>query len=174
MKKATIPEEKRSLSHGDIVTVPLAQYKGEARADSRVLAAQLGNQHENTYDLIKRYEADFRQLGVLRFETGKPSAGLQGGRPEAYALLNEDQSYLLLTYSRNTPKVRALKISLVKAFCETRYGNACQTLEAAKKEASQSGSRLAHWRHKKPGLHQHVAHLREQLQLTLGLEDVRP
>ncbi|MOA50651.1 ORF11CD3 domain protein [compost metagenome] len=60
------------------------------------------------------------------------------------------------------------------AFREARYGMACQALEARKLEASQSGRRLAHWRYEKPGAYQHVAHLREQLQLTLGLEDVRP
>ncbi len=42
------------------------------------------------------------------------------GRPEKYAMLNEDHAYLLLTYSRNTAKVRALKVRLVKAFREAR------------------------------------------------------
>lgn len=102
------------------MNIALTAYKGEPRVDSRLLAEQLGNQHENTYDLLKKYEADFREFGVLRFETGKPSAGSQGGRPEAFALLNEDQCYLLLTYSRNTPRARALKINLVKAFREAR------------------------------------------------------
>lgn len=102
------------------MNIALTAYKGEPRVDSRLLAEQLGNQHENTYDLLKKYEADFREFGVLRFETGKPSAGSQGGRPVAFALLNEDQCYLLLTYSRNTPRARALKINLVKAFREAR------------------------------------------------------
>ena len=97
--------------------IPLVQLKGEARADSRLLAEQLGNQHESTFKLIKAYEADFREFGILRFEIGE----IHGrGQPEQYALLNEDQCYLLLTYSRNTPKVRALKIKLIKAFREAR------------------------------------------------------
>lgn len=97
--------------------IPLVQLKGEARADSRLLAEQLGNQHESTLKLIKAYEADFREFGILRFEIGE----IHGrGQPEQYALLNEDQCYLLLTYSRNTPKVRALKIKLIKAFREAR------------------------------------------------------
>lgn len=100
--------------------ITLTPFKGEARADSRLLAQQLDNQHENTFDLIKRYEADFLELGVLRFQTGKPPAGTKGGRPEQYALLNEDQSYLLLTYCRNTPRVRALKLNLIKAFRTAR------------------------------------------------------
>lgn len=100
--------------------ITLAQYKGEPRADSRALAAQLGNQHESVIKTLKAYPADFKAFGVLRFEIGKPPAGSKGGRPEDYALLNEDQCYLLLTYSRNTPIVRTLKINLVKAFREAR------------------------------------------------------
>lgn len=60
------------------------------------------------------------------------------------------------------------------AFREARYGHACQTLEARKQEASSNGRRLAHWRYDKPGVYAHVAHLREQLKLPLGLEDARP
>lgn len=164
MKKTTTPPPEPSSEKFDIA---LVQSQGEPCADTRVLAAQLGNQHENTYDLVKRYEADFLELGILRFETGEIAGR---GQPEKYALLNEDQCYLLLTYSRNTPKVRALKINLIKAFREARYGMACQSLLARKEEASQSGKRLAHWRYDKPGAYQHVAHLREQLKLPLDLE----
>lgn len=92
--------------------------KNEPRVDSRLLAQHLGNTHKHVRELLTDYTADFRELGVLRFETAKP--GRQGGRPEHYALLNEDQAYLLLAYSRNTPKVRQLKIRLVKAFREAR------------------------------------------------------
>ena len=49
-----------------------------------------------------------------------PPAGSLGGRPVSFALLNEDQCCLLLTYSRNTPPARALKVGLVKAFREAR------------------------------------------------------
>lgn len=97
--------------------VTLTTCKGEARVDSRLIAEQLGNQHENTYGLVKRYAGDFRQLGILLFETGEI---VGRGQPEQFVLLNEDQSYLLLTYSRNTTKARALKINLVKAFREAR------------------------------------------------------
>lgn len=90
---------------------------GEARVDSRLLAEQLGNQHESSMKLIRAYRADFEEFGILRFEIGEITGR---GQPEQYALLNEDQCYLLLTYSRNTPKARALKINLVKAFREAR------------------------------------------------------
>ena len=89
----------------------------EPRADSRELAKRLGTQHQNTYELLKDYKSDFEQLGLLRFQTGEIDGK---GRPEKYAMLNEDQAHLLLTYSRNTAKVRELKIKLIKAFGQAR------------------------------------------------------
>lgn len=154
--------------------IVLIQSKGEARADSRVLAEQLGVKPKNTLGLIERYLSKFERFGVVPFETEKPGAGSAGGRPERFALLNEDQCYFLLSLSRNNDRVVELKADLIMAFREARYGHACQTLEARKKEASSNGRRLAHWRYDKPGVYQHVAHLREQLKLPLDLEDVRP
>jgi phage regulator Rha-like protein len=98
-------------------TVALIHSKGEPRVDSRIMAMELGNQHDNVAQLLKKYSADFKQFGILRFETG---VIVGRGQPEQFALLNEDQCYLLLTYTRNTPKVRSLKINLVKAFREAR------------------------------------------------------
>lgn len=77
------------------MNIALTTHKGEARVDSRLIAEQLGNQHENTYGLVKRYAGDFRQLGILLFETGEI---VGRGQPEQFVLLNEDQSYPLLTY----------------------------------------------------------------------------
>ncbi len=154
--------------------IALIQHKSEARVDSRLLANQLGNQHKNTMALIERYLGKFKEFGVVPFQTEKPLAGTAGGRPERCALLNEDQAFFLLALSRNTDRVVELKSSLIMAFREARYGHACQTLEARKQEASRSGSRLARWRYDKPGMHQHVARLREQLRLPLELEGVRP
>lgn len=92
----------------------------EPRADSRELARHLGVEHRNVFDLIKVHRADFELLGVLPIETAKPRAGSTGGRPERFAMLLEDQAILLLALSRNTPRVRLLKVRLVKAFGEVR------------------------------------------------------
>jgi len=96
--------------------ITLCPVKNEARIDSRVLAEHLQNQHEAVIKLIDAYKEDFEGVGVIRFEIEKPQKGTKGGRPERYALLNEDQSYLLLSFSRNTAHVRKLKVELVKAF----------------------------------------------------------
>ena len=94
----------------------LTLVKNERRADTRLLAKHLGNQHKNVFELVKNYKADFEQLGKVTFQT----EALSSGQLEKFALLNEDQAYLLLTYSRNTTKVRALKVKMVKAFAEVR------------------------------------------------------
>lgn len=102
------------MNHQPLIHI---QVKAEPRIDSRLIADSLGIKHQNTYELIKDYKSDFEQLGVIRFQTGE----IKGrGQPERYAMLNEDQAYLLLTYSRNTAKVRALKVKLVQAFRDAR------------------------------------------------------
>ncbi|WP_321359552.1 Rha family transcriptional regulator [Pseudomonas extremaustralis] len=156
-------------------TIMVTQTGGEPRVDSRQLAEQLGNQHKNALALIERYADKFKEFGLLAFETeAVKAAGQRGTKHLKYALLNEDQAFFLLSLSRNTERVVELKASLIMAFREARYGHACQTLEARKKEASSSGRRLAHWRYDKPDVYAHVANLREQLKLPIDLEDLRP
>lgn len=72
----------------------------EPRADSRDIAKRLRLQHESVYKNLKERKADFEQFGKLRFEIGASASG----QTEKYAMLNEDQAYLLLAYSRNTAK----------------------------------------------------------------------
>ncbi|MBT9098770.1 Rha family transcriptional regulator [Methylovulum psychrotolerans] len=96
--------------------IDLYPVKNEPRVDSRVLAEQLGVQHKNALELIDKHKSGFEAFGVVAFQTRKPPKGSTGGRPETFALLNEDQAYLLLTFSRNTPRVVSLKVELVKAF----------------------------------------------------------
>ncbi len=150
--------------------VKLIQHQGEQRVDSRVIAEQLGVQHKNTIALTEKHTRHFEKFGVVPFQTDKPSKGTAGGRPERFALLNEDQAYFLLSLTKNTTRVVDLKVCLVMAFREARYGNACQALATRKEEASRSGRRLAHWRYDKPCMYQRVANLREQLKLPIDLE----
>lgn len=89
----------------------------EARVDSRELAQHLHNKHQSLYELIKNHRADFEELGILRFQTGVIDGR---GQPEKFTMLNEDQCTLALSYSKNTPRVRQLKVKLVKAFGEAR------------------------------------------------------
>jgi phage regulator Rha-like protein len=54
----------------------------ELRADSREVAKAFGIQHESLVKLITNHEPQLEQLGVFRFEIGKPPKGSEGGRPE--------------------------------------------------------------------------------------------
>ena len=98
------------------------EINGVLLVDSRLLAQELGIQHRSFYQkLILKYQQEIEEdWGVLRFELAKLSKGSKGGRPESYALLTEQQSYLLLTYSKNTVQARQCKRNLVKAFDEAK------------------------------------------------------
>lgn len=97
----------------------LATIKDEARMDSRLLAEGLGLQHRSVFKLLNDNGADFAALGKVRFEIAASTRSVTG-QASKFALLNEDQCYLLLTYSRNTERVRRLKLRLVQAFREAR------------------------------------------------------
>lgn len=97
----------------------ISQIKNELRADSRTFAPKLGIRHRQLMDNIRKYEAQFLELGRVPFETETiETAG--GPQQSVYALLNEDQAYFLLTLSRNSDNVVAAKLALVKAFREAR------------------------------------------------------
>lgn len=85
--------------------------------DSRQMAEMLGIQHESFIKNISEHEAALSELGFFRFEIGK----IKGrGRPETYALLNENQAFFAVTLSRNTPQAVKAKLLLVKAFAAAR------------------------------------------------------
>jgi phage regulator Rha-like protein len=113
------------------MTAPLTlvESKGEARVDSRVLAEGLQNKHKNVSELIDKYAAQFSSLGQLLFQTEVGLRKQGGGKAERFALLNEDQAYLLLAMSRNTAHIVEMKTSLVKAFKQARAGQHVASLE---------------------------------------------
>jgi phage regulator Rha-like protein len=98
------------------LALALVIHKDEPRIDTRMMAPTLGVKHRSLFALVLAHKDDFAELGKVRFQI----ASLPSGQSEKFALLNEDQAYLLLTFTRNTAKVRALKVKLVKAFGEAR------------------------------------------------------
>ena len=133
MGSATIEATRNATQPGNhaMNALTLTTFNGEPRVDSRVIADQLGVEHKSARKLICQYLPDFEKFGVCRFEIAKPPKGSYGGRPEKFALLNEDQSYLLLTYTQNTQQVRELKIRLVRSFGEYRRGVAHPAMNPA-------------------------------------------
>lgn len=92
----------------------------EARIDSRLLAAQLGNKHRHAMALLDRYLDKLKSFGHVSFKNADGDRKQGGGRGERFALLNEDQSYFLLNLSRNTDTVVNLKAKLIKTFGDYR------------------------------------------------------
>ena len=93
----------------------------EPRVDSRLIAAHMGVDHRSTFRLVTKFQDKLEELGIVRFEIAL--TGRQG-MPEKYVHLNEDQAVFLLTLTRNTPEVVALKLDLTKAF--KRYRDAAR------------------------------------------------
>jgi len=100
LAEANLPSIVRSNDNGQFVT------------DTLTIAGLVENQHKNVLELVRNYLNDFEEFGEVAFET---RLNCQGS-PTEYAILNEDQAYLLLTYMRNTAIVRNAKKALVRAF----------------------------------------------------------
>ena len=87
---------------------------------SEVIATALDKEHKDVLALAKKYEADLNEFGSSSFKTKMITAGKGAQRDKEIAILNEQQATLLITYMRNSDKVRKFKIALVKAFFEMR------------------------------------------------------
>lgn len=76
--------------------------------------AKYGDSSINTVNrLIRNYQTDLKEFGILGFEIRK----LNGrGRPRKIWNLNEEQTMLLITYMGNTQPVRHFKKALVNQF----------------------------------------------------------
>lgn len=86
---------------------------GAAVTTSLAIAEGTQNEHASVILLVRRYLDDLREFGLVDFKSEST-----GGRPTEIAVLNEQQSTLLLTYMRNSDIVRQFKKALVKAFWE--------------------------------------------------------
>lgn len=99
------------------LTTPESASDDEYRLDSRIIAEKLGVEHKNLLETLSTYSRQIQSFGTFAFETRKSA-----GRPTRYALLNENQCYLLATLSRNTERVVDFKVWLVRTFAEHRQG----------------------------------------------------
>jgi phage regulator Rha-like protein len=106
--------------------VTLIEKKNEARVDSLFMAKSLCIQHKNVLALIDSNKDNFQELGRVAFETRVVSKN-GAGQKTRIALLTEDQSYFLLTLTRNTKHTTRLKVDLVKSF--SRFRKHQQTTE---------------------------------------------
>jgi phage regulator Rha-like protein len=96
--------------------LPIQSVNNVDVVDSRLIAIELGIQHESFVKTIKTYQTRLEKRGVLRFEIDKPLKGSSGGRPETFYWLNERQCIFLTTLSRNTDQVVELKDKIEESF----------------------------------------------------------
>ncbi len=119
--------------------------KKEPYTLSSIIAEALGYKHHGITKIIRRYAKDFEGLATLstgdvvtilgsdltpiEVTIGEYDSGVYGqavhkveglGRPEKHYILSEEQATLLITYLRNTDKVRAFKKELVRQFFKMR------------------------------------------------------
>lgn len=95
---------------------------GQSVTTSLAIAEGVGNSHKTVIQLIRQNTSDLEEFGPLAFEMRNSTSG--AGRPTEVALLNEQQSTLIMTYMRNNDIVREFKKRLVKAFYELAQSRA--------------------------------------------------
>ena len=87
---------------------------GEITTTSLAIAEGVEMEHASVIKTIRKNIEDFEAFGKTRFEIQNSTSG--AGRPTEYAVLNQHQATLLLTFMRNSPIVKAFKVRLVKEF----------------------------------------------------------
>ncbi|MFJ5108659.1 MULTISPECIES: phage antirepressor KilAC domain-containing protein [unclassified Glutamicibacter] len=95
--------------------VPTIERNGsDLVVSSEQIALGADVQHKNVLELIAKYEERINRFGQVAFET---RAGYNNAQVRV-ALLNEQQSTLIMSFMRNTERVMDFKEALVKGFYE--------------------------------------------------------
>lgn len=83
---------------------------------TEVIAKRTNVQHKNVIEQVREYKTDLEEFGIIAFETRKN----RSGKPTEFCVLNESQTYYLLTLMRNNEVVIKFKKELVKEFMRMR------------------------------------------------------
>lgn len=89
----------------------------EIFTDSMVISHGTGVGHRKIKDVIRTHKNELEKLGKL---SAPYQAESTGGRPEEYFQLNEQQSTFIVTLLKNTERVTAFKLELVRQFYAMR------------------------------------------------------
>lgn len=90
---------------------------GEVRASSEAIAEDVKNAHASVIKLVRKHQESLELFGPIRFEI---RVGKRGGKPVEIAMLNEQQSTLLVAMMKNSPIVVRCKVRLVQEFYRMR------------------------------------------------------
>lgn len=96
--------------------------------NSAAIADGVGRDHDTIIKLVDRNKSDLEEFGGVGFEIR--TLDTKGGKQkQRVALLNEQQTTLLITYMRNNDVVRAFKKRLVSEFYRMRSALANKKLD---------------------------------------------
>jgi len=93
---------------------------GEACISHKIVAKFSEIKEKSILDLITKYSSDFEEFGQLRFKIATVRNSVGAVNEEKTYFSNEPQSTLLMTYLRNTEKVKTFKKKLVRDFFKMR------------------------------------------------------
>lgn len=99
-----------------VSSLQVSDLDGQLVIDSRLIALNLGVQHETVIKNIRKYADKFQAMGHLRFEIGTVTNSVGATNQVNFVYLNELQSNFLMTLSKNTDAVVECKFNLSIAF----------------------------------------------------------
>ena len=105
------------ITHINVNQNLVSTHGGELVTTSLAIADGTELDHASVIKLVRNYQSDLEEFGRVGFEI-QPFETAGGTQQREVALLNEQQSTLLITYMRNSEIVRTFKKRLVKAFYE--------------------------------------------------------
>lgn len=152
--------------------------EGEPLASTEVIAKGMKAQHASTIKLVRKHAESLATFGEVRFEI---RLNKQGSSTEV-ALLNEQQTALLISLMRNSAQVVGFKTSLIAEFfrmrdaLQQRTSNLWQQLQTAIAQEVESKVRASFGSHlmlerkkEKPHLTQAIERLEAEIQPALPL-----
>lgn len=151
------------------------------KTTSLAISDGTGQTHKSVLQLIRTHKSSIEQFGGVAFEM-RPFETVGGVQIKRVAILNEGQATLLMTLLKNSKRVVAFKVSLVKAFLNARdlilgksanlihqYNVVSFAYNDAEKNASSAGRDLAYYGKKaKPELLKRLETLEKQMQYVLN------
>lgn len=101
------------------ITPIVALFDGEPRASTVALSVGVKLSHASVIKLVRKHQSSLERFGGVRFEI-QPFQTKGGVQQREVALLNEQQSTLLIAMLRNSPVVIECKVRLVEEFYRMR------------------------------------------------------
>lgn len=132
---AAVASRRTAQTARAVVLVPVADLvtveHGQPVTTTERVAAAAGLKHASVIKMVRDHLTDFEEFGRVRFQIA-PFATAGGVQSREIAELNEQQAALLFLYQRNTAKVRAFKMRMLKDFARvTAELNRLKAMQAA-------------------------------------------